>query len=790
MLPVVSRRVAGRTLQRTIRPCAGATSYIHMLNASGSIRLASVVLALAAATLTSAIAAPEPARKADEFIDSIGVNAHWGYYGTPYDWGYADQTDGRPGLKSRLGELGLRHIRDGAHGPVYTRVNDLYASFGIKHTMLTGRRFPGPWPQPLDVSAVPGEIAEIKANVLAATAAIEGPNEYDLSKPSGEDWVTKVRNYQTAVYSAVSGDSAFDHIPVIAPSLTHPNSYQQLGNISHITDHACVHLYQSSRYPGNPGWGGPWGSIPWGIGMSRDVQAPGRPLQSTECGYQNSTASDPVPESIEARYLPRTFAEFYRHGIARSFKYEMVDLATDPANPDHHFGLLRNDLSPKPSFHVLKNLIALLKDPNPTFTPATLDYSLSGDLTNIHSLLFQKGNGRFYLMLWQEVQASDYVVDWWMPTYSGPRSLTLNLTTPIASAVIHQPLTGAAPIGSATNPTSVALSVPDHLTIIELVPSNHGGVGSITREVWTGVGGYGISGIPVNTVPSFADQLASFEAPTNWADSYGTRVRGFVIPPASGAYTFWIASDDTSELWLSTTSSPANKTRIAFVNGWTEPRQWTKYASQQSVTINLVAGQRYYIEALQKEGTGGDNLAVAWQGPGISQQVISGSALAPYASGLGTLNREVWTNAGGYNVWAIPVNTLPNLADQLTSFEGPTNWADNYGSRVRALIIPPSTGAYTFWIATDDCGELWLSADENPTNKTRIAHVDGWTNPREWNKYPSQQSTTISLVAGRRYYIEALHKEGNVGDNFAVAWQGPGISQQVIPGLVLCPYAP
>ena len=31
----------------------------------------------------------------------------------------------------------------------------------------------------------------------------------------------------------------------------------------------------------------------------------------------------------------------------------------------------------------------------------------------------------------------------------------------------------------------------------------------------------------------------------------------------------------------------------------------------------------YYIEALHKEGAGGDNLAVAWQGPGISQQVIS-----------------------------------------------------------------------------------------------------------------------------------------------------------------------
>lgn len=31
----------------------------------------------------------------------------------------------------------------------------------------------------------------------------------------------------------------------------------------------------------------------------------------------------------------------------------------------------------------------------------------------------------------------------------------------------------------------------------------------------------------------------------------------------------------------------------------------------------MVAGQHYYIEGLTKEASGGDNLAVAWAGPGI-----------------------------------------------------------------------------------------------------------------------------------------------------------------------------
>ena len=38
-----------------------------------------------------------------------------------------------------------------------------------------------------------------------------------------------------------------------------------------------------------------------------------------------------------------------------------------------------------------------------------------------------------------------------------------------------------------------------------------------------------------------------------------------------------------------------------------------------SAPVNLVAGQQYYIEAFAKEGTGGDNLSVAWSGPGIAR---------------------------------------------------------------------------------------------------------------------------------------------------------------------------
>ena len=48
----------------------------------------------------------------------------------------------------------------------------------------------------------------------------------------------------------------------------------------------------------------------------------------------------------------------------------------------------------------------------------------------------------------------------------------------------------------------------------------------------------------------------------------------------TGSYTFWIASDDNSELLLSINDNPANKVSIATVPDWTDSRQWNKYSTK------------------------------------------------------------------------------------------------------------------------------------------------------------------------------------------------------------------
>lgn len=161
----------------------------------------------------------------------------------------------------------------------------------------------------------------------------------------------------------------------------------------------------------------------------------------------------------------------------------------------------------------------------------------------------------------------------------------------------------------------------------------------------------------------------------------------------------------------------------------------------------------------------------------------------PNCSASGSITQETWTGIPGLEVSLIPLTTTPDASTEINIFEIPVNTDENYGVRVRGYFCAPQTGAYTFWISSDDNGELWLSSDNDPANKSLIATVPGWTNPRVWDKYPEQQSASIFLVKDKKYYIEALMKENLGGDNLAVGWQLPnGNLERPMPGSYLSPW--
>lgn len=145
------------------------------------------------------------------------------------------------------------------------------------------------------------------------------------------------------------------------------------------------------------------------------------------------------------------------------------------------------------------------------------------------------------------------------------------------------------------------------------------------------------------------------ESDLDSADNYGAELIGYVVPAVSGAYSFFISADDNANLFLSTDASPANKILIAREPEWNgsrfyqgadrrgDPRSNGRYVNQ-SDDITLVAGRAYFIQALMKEGGGGDNLSVAWQTPG-------GGAPANGSAPIGGANLSAFS---GYSVDLTP----------------------------------------------------------------------------------------------------------------------------------------
>lgn len=183
---------------------------------------------------------------------------------------------------------------------------------------------------------------------------------------------------------------------------------------------------------------------------------------------------------------------------------------------------------------------------------------------------------------------------------------------------------------------SNAQAVPPTLTF---TVADCGG-GSITFERWNNLSGTLVSNLTGNAAypnsPTTRTTVTAFEIPVSGGDNYGSRVHGYLCVPKTGHYQFYIAGDDNAELWLSSDASPANlyASPICRVPGWTASRQWNKYPEQTSSWIYLYAGSKYYIRALHKEGTGGDNLAVGWMYADATTQLpIPGKYLSPMSTG-------------------------------------------------------------------------------------------------------------------------------------------------------------
>lgn len=418
----------------------------------------------------SAQAAPQPARSADEFVDSIGVTS-------PIQSAVPDAVQSVENEKKiaarwekiifpRLEELGVRAIRsdiDTQNLGSEARIKRL-GQMGVVTVGLFDPRGAN-W-----TGHTPAQAVAMLKRVGPQNMIVEGPNEPDLhninyafaynglavpENPQG------IRDYQKDLYDVVKSDAATKDVPVVMSSIGHlPKGGE---NITQFCDFLNGHFYAPGTAPGTgtdlKKWRQTYGPKPFMVTETGDHTA----VHKTDGLWQPG-----VPEDVQAKNTARVPFYWFSQGAKRTFIFTLSD-GPDPQFSQNNFGMVRFDGTPKPGYTALKNIIALLRDPGPTFTPKPLHYTLEGDTQNVHSVLLQKRNGRHTLVLWQNISSFDPQR---LSMVSNPtRRLTLALAEPVSGANVYAPLTnGLTPVQVARG-SKFTVEVPDHPLLIELALS-------------------------------------------------------------------------------------------------------------------------------------------------------------------------------------------------------------------------------------------------------------------------------------------------------------------------------
>lgn len=409
------------------------------------VALVTAMLVANAGRGPAAAQAAETARPADAVVASMCINTHpW------YDW---DQ------IRPQLVDLGIRCIRDGATGdPAHYRA--LHAELGIRSILITDYR-----------NQDGADVRDyLKAVGPQAVLAVENNNE-PRGFIGGPDWAADTRAHQIDLWNTLNGDPATADIPIATSSPLSGDDVRAVGDVSAYADLANVHNYYGGHHPETSGWGDDgYGSLDWQRRQHVIPAVGDKPFIATETGYHNAlggnTGHSPATEEAAGTYMPRLYLYHFMEGLPYTAPYELWDEGTDANNPEHNFGLLRHDYSPKPAYTATKNLIALLADPGPAFTPSSLDYTLAGETDDVRSLLLQQRDGTFYLALWRGVES--YRVDQQQDVDVPAVDVTLGLGQPVPSAATCRPDQRATCDPVAVEGGQIALEVSDEVMLVRL----------------------------------------------------------------------------------------------------------------------------------------------------------------------------------------------------------------------------------------------------------------------------------------------------------------------------------
>ena len=384
--------------------------------------------------------------RAGDFINSLGVNAPLATVGS----GRAQA------VTNAVTWLGLHNVRTlwNDSALVAGWGADTLARAGVQFDfVLGGLRLP---------SASISGIGQFAAAHPGSVMAIEGPNEINIwpvayNGVTGVDAATALLNDAAALAAAnpnLAGAAIYDltGAPVV-PAL-----------IGDASGYANIHPYPQN---GNQ----PFSVLNARIGLRL---IPGKEMVITEAGYSTLMGPTAVWEGVDqltqAKLTLNLIADATVLGMSKTFLYQLFDTASGTAaTTDSSLGLFDSNLQPKLAATALHDLTAILADDPaaPTdFATHALDYALSGLPASGHSLLLEKANGTFELMVWAEPDIWDQTTHQSITVAETTTTVTFGSSP--ADVSVYDPLLSDQPIATYSQVTSVDLAITDHLLVVEV----------------------------------------------------------------------------------------------------------------------------------------------------------------------------------------------------------------------------------------------------------------------------------------------------------------------------------
>jgi hypothetical protein len=185
--------------------------------------------------------------------------------------------------------------------------------------------------------------------------------------------------------------------------------------------------------------------------------------------------------------MPRIALEAFLGGIQRSYIYQFADLWSPSqaqqygvSKAENSFGLLRWDLSPKPSFIALRNLLRVVDgDSAPVASPGGMRLRLVGAGPDVHSLLLKSANGSYALALWRTVSVWDYLGA--KDLYPAPEHVEVALGQPVSLARRFDPVQSSDETKRWSDPSRIPVDLEGAPVVLRLTPAGAAGGGGATK---------------------------------------------------------------------------------------------------------------------------------------------------------------------------------------------------------------------------------------------------------------------------------------------------------------------